>query len=172
MKKRRLPIVATITSIAYLVCTSSLFTTNTFFVPFVSFMVLFIGIYFLAIDLYARPTKVLRMVLATLMVLEMLFFGDDNRHSYVQIFLFHLTIAVMFYVLFYQLKNRISFSAFSYFTEGGYTIAALLTLFFSVLMLGKYSQIPFSCEDIDNFPQNLFSTSVDKVNAEGENLKS
>jgi hypothetical protein len=159
-KKIRFLIFFLLTIGAYFACTISLFTTNAFLIPLVSFVILFIGIYFLALDLHSHPTKWLRRGMGILVILQFLLFARTDRHIYVEILLFHLAIALMVYFLFSQLKNRITFSAFSYFTEGGYTIAAILTLFFSVLMLGKYSQIPFSCDDIDNFPQNLFQTST------------
>ncbi|MDD4714200.1 MAG: hypothetical protein PHT72_01875 [Candidatus Absconditabacteria bacterium] len=70
---------------------------------------------------------------------------------------------MLLYSLLDYLTNAISFSAFSYFTQGGYPIAAIITLFLSVLLLGKYSQIPFSCEDIDHFPQSLIASPKESV---------
>jgi hypothetical protein len=102
----------------------------------------------------------------------LLFLTGDNWHSYLEILLFHLAIALMLIFLFTQLKTRIRFSAFSYFTEGGYTISAILTLFFSVLMLGKYSQIPFNCNDIDNFPQSVIQAPVEQITANFNVIKS
>ncbi|MDR2189718.1 MAG: hypothetical protein LBP53_00530 [Candidatus Peribacteria bacterium] len=78
----------------------------------------------------------------------------------------------MVYMLFSQLRTSIRFSAFSYFTEGGYTIAAILTLFFSVLMVGKYAQIPFSCEEIDHFPQNLLQAPREQIVEHLQKVKS
>jgi hypothetical protein len=141
-------------------------------VPLVSFIFLFIGIYFLAIEIYRCNMRVVGGVLLALVILELLFFAGENWHSYLEILLFHAAIALMLYFLFIQLKTRIRFSAFSYFTEGGYAIAAILTLFFSVLMLGKYSQIPFSCDDIDNFPQSVIQAPAEQVTTNFNALKS
>jgi hypothetical protein len=41
----------------------------------------------------------------------------------------------------------------------------MITLFVSVLMIGKYSQIPFTCEDINGFLPNILSFSQPKTPA-------
>ncbi|MDR0649941.1 MAG: hypothetical protein LBG59_00600 [Candidatus Peribacteria bacterium] len=38
-------------------------------------------------------------------------------------------------------------------------------------MLGKYSQIPFNCDDIDNFPQNIIQTPVEQINTQFNTVK-
>ncbi|MDR2416155.1 MAG: hypothetical protein LBD75_06210 [Candidatus Peribacteria bacterium] len=171
MRFLRKGIVLLITSIAYCVCTISLFTTNAFIVPLVSFIFLFIGIYFLAIECYRSKIRLVGGVLSSLVIIELLLFAEETWHSYLEILLFHLAVALMIMFLFSQLKTRIHFSALSYFTEGGYSIAAILTLFFSVLMLGKYSQIPFNCNDIDNFPQQMFQTPVEQITTNFHKVK-
>ncbi|MDR0369568.1 MAG: hypothetical protein LBH96_03500 [Candidatus Peribacteria bacterium] len=69
------------------------------------------------------------------------------------------------------MQNALSFSAFAYFTGGGYTIAALLTIFFSIVMLGKYSQIPFSCDDIDNFSTQLVEAPIEIRGSSKQSIK-
>ena len=87
----------------------------------------------------------------------------QTRHMYLAVILMNSAILFLLLFLLYQLKNRSEFSSFSYFTEGGYLIAATLTLFFSVLVMGKYAQLPFTCDDIEDFPQKVVETQVDKL---------
>ena len=164
MKKPRFRIVTILTTIAYLTCVITLFTTNSLVTPLVSFIVLFILLYFLAIDLYPYPKKIFFLVLGGLTVVEMLIFAlGKTRHFYLEILLLNATIGVLLFQLFYYFKTRIAFSPFSYFTEGGYIIAVLTTLLVSVIMIGKYAQIPFTCEDINGFLPKILSVSQPKA---------
>jgi hypothetical protein len=104
-------------------------------------------------------------------VLEIWLFPGTTRHLYREVILFNLTIALLFFFLFRQLTTSLSFSAFSYFTEGGYTIAAMLTIFFSVLMLGKYSQIPFNCDDIDTVSTQLVEAPLEMITSSTQSIK-
>jgi hypothetical protein len=140
----------------------TLFGTSTLLIPLVSFIVLFISLYFLAIDLYPLRHRKIWIIVLLFTIGECIFLGGEMRHSYGEILLFNLAIGLLLFFLFLQLKNRIRFSAFAYFTEGGYTIAAILTLFFSILMLGKYSAIPFTCEDLTLFSDQLIGSEIFK----------
>ncbi|GHW02296.1 hypothetical protein AGMMS50249_0820 [candidate division SR1 bacterium] len=159
-KKIRFLFFLILSIIAYLVCTFSLFELNGIVLPLVSFIILYIGLSFLAIDLqHHRKHHILRAICG-LTILQMIIFGDFDWHIYVEILFFHGAIVLMMYLLFSQLKNRIRFSAISYFTQGSsMAIVAVITMFFSVLIMGKYSQIPFSCDEIEGFPGNLFRSS-------------
>jgi hypothetical protein len=126
--------------------------------PLISIVILFITIYFLAIDLYHRPKKPFLIGMGVIVLVELFLFGEGDWHRYVEVLLLNGAIVVFCATLIILLQTRIKFSAFSYFTGGGYTLAAILTLFFSVVMMGEYSQLPFSCDDLDGFPQNLFQT--------------
>ena len=48
----------------------------------------------------------------------------------------------------------------------------MLTIFFSVVLLGKYSQIPFSCDDIDAFSTQLIEAPISVVNSSSQSFKS
>ncbi|MDR2189719.1 MAG: hypothetical protein LBP53_00535 [Candidatus Peribacteria bacterium] len=60
--------VSLITGVAYVICTMSLFTSNSFLIPFLSFIVLFIALYFFAIEWYHRNTKLVRLILLGLFI--------------------------------------------------------------------------------------------------------
>ena len=42
-------------------------------------------------------------------------------------------------------------------------ITSLLTVFFCVLMVWKYTQIPFTCDDIEEFPSKIAETTVNPL---------
>lgn len=158
--------------VSYVSTIIGLFFTNSLLIPLISFIVLFISIYFFAIDLYQYPKRYfLRILLGIATVVELWILPGTTRHLYVEVIVYNLTIILFFFFLFRQLRNSLSFSAFAYFTEGGYTIAALLTIFFSVVMLGKYSQIPFSCEDIDNFSTQLVEAPIEILDSSKQSIK-
>ncbi|MDR0859963.1 MAG: DUF63 family protein [Candidatus Peribacteria bacterium] len=161
-KKVRLTLTLIITLSAYILCVCSLFQTNAFVIPLISFIVLFISLYFLAIDIYHFRYLWVGILLTFFTIAELFVFGGDTRHSYLEILLFNSAIGLLLFFLVKQLKNRIRFRAFTYFTEGGYAIVAILTLFFSVLMLGKYSQIPFTCDDLDQVSNQLIGSQFFK----------
>ena len=160
-----------LTSIAYAICLTSLFWTSEFLIPLISFIVLFIALYFLAIDLNRYSLWYFRGLLIFLTVAEMLIFWGATWHHYIGILLFNFAIGALIFFLCYQLKTRVVFSAFRYFTEGGYLVVALFTLFFSVIMLGKYSQFPFSCEDIETFSTTLVEAPTEAIESGNEEIK-
>ncbi|MDR0608275.1 MAG: hypothetical protein LBG52_08305 [Candidatus Peribacteria bacterium] len=161
-QKVRFTLTGLITLITYGICMFTLFETNALLISLASFIILFISLYFLAIDLQTFHHRKIGILLLLFTIGELIFFGGTTWHSYAEIVLFNLAIGLLLFFLFFQLKHRIHFSAFTYFTEGGYTIAATLTLFFSVLMLGKYSAIPFTCEDLIQFSDKLVGSEVFK----------
>ncbi len=154
--RMRKNIVLTLASISYLVCSITLFLNSSFFVPLISFVFLFLCLYFLAFDLIKIKKKWICLVILGAMMGEMLFLGSGDRHFYLGMFFFHGMIVFMLLSQIWMLKNTVKFRTFGYFTGGSTLIAVLLTLFFSVIMLGKYSQLPFSCNDINDFPMNIF----------------
>ena len=160
IKKLRFRIVSVLTLLAYLIGVITLFTTKSLILPLVSFILLFILLYFFAIDRYRSPKKILLISLGVLMIAEILIFAlGKTRHFYLEIVLLNLSVGVLCYQLFRYLKTRLFFSPFPYFTEGGYMVAAVITLLVSVVMIGKYTQIPFTCEDINNFLPKILSFS-------------
>jgi len=82
-----------------------------------SFIVLFIALYFLAIDLYYRKQIRLRIAFILISIVEIGIRGRGSRHSYAEIILFNLAVFLLLGFLIRQLKNRAYFSAFIYFTE-------------------------------------------------------
>lgn len=160
-RKVRFSIALAIVLCSYFTCVYGLFFTNAFLIPVISFLILFIWIYFLAIDIHKYPLTYLLFLMIGLSIGELLLIETKTWHTYVEILLFNGAIVIFFRLLWYNLRNRIRFSAFSYFTEWGYTVAAILTLFFSVLVLGKYSQLPFNCDDLESFPKNMLQAPVD-----------
>jgi hypothetical protein len=150
--------------IAYVVCIITLFGTKSFILPLISFIILFISLYFFAIEVYQYPKKPFFFLLTILIIVEILCFAlGKTRHFYLEILLINFTIGVLLYQLFFHLKTRITFSPFSYFTESGYIIAVMVTLLVSVLLIGRYSQIPFTCDDINGFLPKLLSFSQSKT---------
>ena len=77
--------------------------------------------------------------------------------------LFNVAIWTLLFLLDWQLENRTWFSPFSYFTEWWFLIVSLLTVFFCVLMVWKYTKIPFTCDDIESFPEKVVETTVNPL---------
>jgi len=121
------------------------------------------GDYEQAIDLFHRKRRRIWLFYFLAIIIECLCMRGQTWHMYLAVVLMNSAILFLLLFLLYQLKNRSEFSSFSYFTEGGYLIAATLTLFFSVLVMGKYAQLPFTCDDIEDFPQKVVETQVDKL---------
>lgn len=149
--------------ISYLICTILLFFTDLFILPAISFIILFLLIYFIALDCYKVKFRYVLLVLLWIFLLETISFIillGFSRYLLSELILFNVAIWTLLFLLCWQLNHRTGFSPFSYFTEWWFLIISLLTVFFCVLMVWKYSQIPFTCDDIEEFPSKIAETTV------------
>ena len=149
--------------ISYIVCTISLFYSNWFITPIISFILLFLLIYFIALDCYRIKFRLVLLVLFVIFLIETIWFiifAWFSRYLIAELILFNITIWTLLFLLDWQLNNRTYFSPFSYFTEWWFLVTTLLTIFFCVLMMWKYTQIPFTCDDIESFPEKVVETTV------------
>ena len=149
--------------ISYIICTISLFYSNWFITPIISFILLFLLIYFIALDCYRIKFRLVLLVLFVIFLIETIWFiifAWFSRYLIAELILFNITIWTLLFLLDWQLNNRTYFSPFSYFTEWWFLVTTLLTIFFCVLMMWKYTQIPFTCDDIESFPEKVVETTV------------
>ena len=82
----------------------------------------------------------------------------------------NLSVSTAKYSLYH--KSCTWFSPFSYFTEWWFFIVSLLTIFFCVFMMWKYTQIPFTCEDIEEFPSKIAETTTNPLKKTRNNIVS
>lgn len=161
--KIRLIIFVVLWLISYLVCTISLFFWKWFIVPAISFIFLFLLIYFIALDCYRINFWYILLVLFWIFLFETISFIIllwFSRYLVAELVLFNVAIWTLLFLLCWQLNHRTGFSPFSYFAEWWFFIVSLLTIFFCVLMMWKYTQIPFTCDDIENFPTKIAETTT------------
>lgn len=149
--------------ISYIICTISLFYSNWFITPIISFILLFLLIYFIALDCYRIKFRKVLLILFIIFLSETLLFivfSWFSRYLIIELILFNITIWTLLFLLDWQLNNRTYFSPFSYFTEWWFFVTTLLTVFFCVFMMWKYTKIPFTCDDIESFPEKIVETTV------------
>ena len=149
--------------ISYIVCTISLFYSKWFITPIISFILLFLLIYFMALDCYKLKFHKILIILFIIFLIETIWFiifSWFSRYLIAELILFNITIWTLLFLLVWQLNNRTGFSPFSYFTEWWFLVTTLLTIFFCVLMMWKYTQIPFTCDDIESFPEKVVETTI------------
>ena len=161
--KIRLTIFVLLWLISYLVCTISLFFWKWFITPAISFIILFLLIYFIALDCYKVKFYYVLLALFWIFLLETIVFIIllwFSRYLVAELVLFNGAIWTLLFLLDWQLDHRTDFSPFAYFTEWWFFIVSLLTVFFCVLMVWKYTQIPFTCDDIESFPEKVVETTV------------
>ena len=161
--KIRLIIFSVLWLISYLVCTISLFFWKWFIVPAISFIALFLLIYFIALDCYRIKFRYVLLVLFWIFLVETISFIVLLWFSWylvVELVLFNTAIWTLLFLLDWQLDHRTGFSPFAYFTEWWFFVTTLLTVFFCVLMVWKYTQIPFTCDDIEEFPNKIAETTI------------
>ena len=161
--KIRLTIFVILWLISYLVCTISLFFWNWFILPAISFIILFLLIYFIALDCYKINFRYILLVLLWLFIFETISFIIClwfSRYLVAELILFNVAIWTLLFLLNWQLDYRTEFSPFAYFTEWWFLITSLLTIFFCVFMVWKYTQIPFTCDDIEEFPTKIAETTM------------
>lgn len=159
----RLIIFSVLWLIAYVVCTISLFYSNWFITPILSFIALFLLIYFIALDCYRTKLRKVLLILFIIFISEtilFIIFSWFSRYLIAELILFNVTIWTLLFLLDRQLNHRTYFSPFSYFTEWWFLVTTLLTVFFCVFMMWKYTQIPFTCDDIESFPEKVVETTV------------
>ena len=161
--KVRLIIFLILWLISYLVCTISLFFWKWFIFPAISFISLFLLVYFIGLDCYRIKFRYILLVILWIFLIEFVIFIivlGFSRYLVAELILFNAAIWTLLYLLCRQLNNRTWFSPLSYFNEGWFLVTTLLTVFFCVLMVWKYTQIPFTCEDIQEFPTKIAETTV------------
>ena len=161
--KIRLTIFVVLWLISYLVCTISLFFWKWFIVPAISFIALFLLIYFIALDCYRIKFRYVLLVLFWIFLFETISFIIClwfSRYLVAELVLFNVAIWTLLFLLDWQLDHRTGFSPFAYFTEWWFFVTTLLTVFFCVLMVWKYTQIPFTCDDIEEFPNKIAETTI------------
>ena len=161
--KVRLTIFTILSFIFYLVCAISLFFWKWFIVPAISFILLFLLIYFLALDCYRIKFHYVLLVLSLIFIFETLSFIIllwFSRYLVVELVLFNIAIGLLLFLLVRQLNNSTWFSPFSYFTQWWFFVVSLITIFFCVLLMWKYTQIPFTCDDINWFSTKIVNTTT------------
>lgn len=164
--KIRLAIFVILWLISYLVCTISLFFSDLFILPAISFIILFLLIYFIALDCYKVKFRYVCLALFIIFLLETISFIIwlwFSRYLVVELVLFNVAIWALLFLLDWQLDHRTWFSPVAYFNEWWFLITSLLTVFFCVLMVWKYTQIPFTCDDIEEFPSKIAETTVNPL---------
>ena len=161
--KIRLIIFVILWLISYIVCTISLFFWKWFIIPAISFILLFLLIYFIALDCYKIKFRYILVVLFWIFLFETISFIIIlwfSRYLVAELVLFNTAIWTLLFLLDWQLDHRTGFSPFAYFTEWWFFVTTLLTVFFCVLMVWKYTQIPFTCDDIEEFPNKIAETTI------------
>ena len=161
--KMRLAIFVILWIMSYLTCTISLFFWKWFIIPAISFIILFLLIYFIALDCYRLKFRYVCLFLFFIFLLETIVFIIllwFSRYLLAELILFNVAIWTLLFLLCRQLNNRTWFSPLAYFTEWWFFVTTLLTVFFCVLMMWKYTQIPFTCEDIEEFPTKIAETTT------------
>lgn len=161
--KIRLIVFVILWFISYLVCTISLFFWKWFIIPAISFIFLFLLIYFIALDCYKIKFAYVLLALFWIFLFETISFIILLWFSWyllAELVLFNVAIWTLLFLLDWQLDHRTWFAPLSYFTEWWFFVTTLLTVFFCVLMMWKYTQIPFTCDDIENFPTKIAETTT------------
>jgi len=161
--KIRLAIFVILWIMSYLTCTISLFFWKWFIIPAISFIILFLLVYFIALDCYKIKFRYALLVLFWIFLFETISFIillGFSRYLLAELVLFNVAIWTLLFLLDWQLDHRTEFSPLAYFTEWWFFIVSLLTIFFCVLMMWKYTQIPFTCDDIENFPTKIAETTT------------
>ena len=161
--KMRLSIFVILWIMSYLTCTISLFFWKWFIIPAISFIILFLLVYFIALDCYRLKFRYVCLFLFFIFLLETIIFIIllwFSRYLLAELVLFNVAIWTLLFLLDWQLDHRTEFSPLAYFTEWWFFIVSLLTIFFCVLMMWKYTQIPFTCDDIENFPTKIAETTT------------
>lgn len=164
--KIRLIIFMILWLISYLVCTISLFFWKWYIVPAISFIILFLLIYFIALDCYKVKFAYVLLALFWIFLFETLSFIIllwFSRYLIAELVLFNVAIWTLLFILDWQLDHRTDFSPLSYFTQWWFFIVSLLTIFFCVFMMWKYTQIPFTCDDIEKFPSKIAETTTNPL---------
>ena len=136
---------------------------------------LFLLVYFIALDCYRIRFNYVLLVLFCIFLFEILSFIILLWFSWylvIELILFNVAIWSLLFLLCWQLNHRIWFSPFSYFTEWWFLIVSLLTVFFCVFMMWKYTQIPFTCDDIEGFPSRVVDTTVNPFKNTRNKIKS
>ena len=164
--KMRLAIFVILWIMSYLTCTISLFFWKWYIVPAISFIILFLLIYFIALDCYKVKFVYVLLALFWIFLFETLSFIIllwFSRYLIAELVLFNIAIWTLLFLLDWQLDHRTDFSPLSYFTQWWFLIVSLLTIFFCVFMMWKYTQIPFTCDDIENFPTKIAETTTNPL---------
>lgn len=161
--KIRLTIFVILWIMSYLTCTISLFFWKWFIIPAISFIVLFLSIYFIALDSYKIKFRYETLFIFLIFLIETISFIVIiwfSRYLVAELILFNVAMWTLLFSLDWKLNHRTNFSSFVYFNQWWFFITSLLTVFFCVFMMWKYTQIPFTCDDIQEFPTKIAETTM------------
>ena len=120
--KMRLSIFMILWLMSYLICTISLFFWDWFIIPVISFIALFLLIYFIALDCYKIKFRYIFWVLLWIFLIETIIFIISLGFSWYllsELILFNVAIWSLLFVLCWQLNHRTWFSPVSYFDPPG-----------------------------------------------------
>ena len=161
--KIRLTIFVMLWIMSYLACTISLFFWKWFIIPAISFIILFLLIYFIALDSYKIKFRYESLFIFLIFLIETISFILIiwfSRYLVAELILFNVAMWTLLFSLDWKLNHRTNFSSFVYFNQWWFFITSLLTVFFCVFMMWKYTQIPFTCDDIHAFPTKVVETTI------------
>lgn len=161
--KNRLTIFVILWIMSYLTCTISLFFWKWFIIPAISFIILFLLIYFIALDSYKIKFRYESLFIFLIFLIETISFIVIiwfSRYLVAELILFNVAMWTLLFSLDWKLNHRTNFSSFVYFNQWWFFITSLLTVFFCVFMMWKYTQIPFTCDDIHAFPTKVVETTI------------
>ena len=161
--KIRLTIFVILWIMSYLTCTISLFFWKWFIIPAISFIVLFLSIYFIALDSYKIKFRYETLFIFLIFLIETISFIVIiwfSRYLVAELILFNVAMWTLLFLLDWKLNHRTKFSPFVYFNQWWFFITSFLTIFFCVFMMWKYTQIPFTCDDIHAFPTKIAETTM------------
>jgi len=161
--KIRLTIFVMLWIMSYLACTISLFFWKWFIFPAISFIILFLLIYFIALDSYKIKFRYESLFIFLIFLIETISFIVIiwfSRYLVAELILFNVAMWTLLFSLDWKLNHRTNFSPFVYFNQWWFFITSLLTVFFCVFMMWKYTQIPFTCDDIHAFPTKVVETTI------------
>lgn len=150
-----------------------LFFTNNFVLSAIFLIILFLSEYFLTIDLYKYKKSVLK-IFSWLFIIESIIFPIFlwfSVYLFLELLLFNLVIYLFYQSLSNNIKKTLEFSPYRYFVWWLLS-TSILTIFFCILFIWKYTQIPFSCEDINNIQENVVESVVEPFKNSRKSIKS
>ncbi len=118
-------------------------------------LLFFLISFFVVLEFYRLWLKIFQFFFIIFGIVVSIMFWLENFKIFFSICIFHFGLIVFYYLLNYELNNRISFRTFSYFFSGRYVFTIFVIFSYSFLFLWMNNKFDLTCDNLQKTTDNF-----------------